>query len=152
MLRLNKYNLESVCDKNGRLFSFLESLSLILKIAALLLLLLLFRYFYVAIAVWVLSIVVGFFKRNLIYKYVYSVDGEHLTVKKAYNEERVLIVEEVDLKGDFSLTVGESEKKYYEKSTGTVVTVCKQGGEPFSIAVDDYFYAVLDYAQRRESV
>ena len=113
-------------------------------------LVIIWRYFYIAIAIWVLSVVVGLFKRDLVYKYVYTIDGKTLTVKKAYNEERVVVLESINLATDeYTVTTEESDKKYYETPSGTVVSIQKADGSGFSIDVDDYFYAVLDHSKRR---
>ena len=148
MPRLSRYNLESVCDKKANVFSALESISLILKIVSLLLLLILYKYFYVSISLWAVSIVVGLFKRNMLYKYVYSIGSDRLSVKKVYNDERSTVLEEIDLTADdFSVEEGAGDNRYYEKPTDRIITV-QSGDRNFSLAVDDYFYSRILYAKR----
>ncbi|MBR1747495.1 MAG: hypothetical protein IJ735_04715 [Clostridia bacterium] len=122
-----------------------------LKIVSLLLLLILFRYFYIAIAVWVLSIVPNVFKRNLIYKYVYSVDRDRLIVKRVINEEKSDVLEDLLIDRDIkSVRLGEAEKKYYDKPVDYSITIEKKDGKTFSITGDDYFFAVIEYILRQE--
>lgn len=147
-LFLSKYRLEAPCLNNGKKFTALESVSVTLKIAALLLLIFLWRFFYIAIIVWIISIAVGFFKRNLIYKYVYEVDGNNLTVYKEYNAEKRVICERLDLKNDIiNVTIGEADLKYYETTDDIAVTITKKDGNKFSVAADAYFYALINYGK-----
>lgn len=139
-----------MCDSKSKLFSLLEILGVVLKIAALVFLLALFRYFYVAIVVWVLSYVPSFFKRNLLYKYRYVVDGEKLIIEKVINEGKIIPMEDVDLKEIVQYDDKESETKYYQKTPEKILTIEKKDGKRFSIAVDDYFYALVDYGYRRQ--
>ena len=150
---LSSYKLEEVCDKKGKLFIFLEGLSLIMKLAAILLLILLWRYFYIAIAVWALSMVAAFFKRDLIYKYVYVIDNGVLKVIKMYNAEKSITVQEIVIDKDISdITFSETEKKYYERTVEMPITIVLKSGEEFSLSADTYFYGLLDYYRRQDGL
>ena len=145
----NKYKLEAPCHKNDALFIFLESLSIVLKAAAIMLLILLINYFYVAIIVWILSIIPTFFRKNLLFKYVYTVDGNKLIVQKEYDKERSVVMEEVVIGGNTPIDETGEGTRYYETETERVLTVEKVDGSRFSIAIDDYFYALIDYARKQ---
>ncbi len=139
----NYYSLEITSDKNGKKFSALEYTSMLLKIISLLCLIILWRYFYIAIALWVLSIVVNFFKRNLIYKYVYTVADGTLTVEKVFSYEKKQILESIDLKQS-EISLKETNNKYYEKRSELAMTVSCAKGE-FTLDVDEYFYALCEH-------
>lgn len=143
----SSYKLEVKCDKHSGRFTLLECLSLGLKIAALLLLIVLFRYFYIAIAVWCLSIVVNFFKRNLLYRYVYSISDGILCVSKEYSPAKKTVCERLDLcNGEvLSVEIGDNGRKYFEEAHSEAVTFTKADGERFSIDADFYFYGLADY-------
>jgi len=136
------YRLEIPCEAGSKKFSALEIISVSLKIVALFLLLILFKYFYIAICVWIASIVVNFFKRNLVYKYVYTVSKGVLTVEKVFNYDKKILCEQVELSAA-EIENGECGKKYYEISKEIPITV-KSGGREFSVDVDEYFYAVTN--------
>lgn len=149
MQYLSNYRLEAACKANGRKYAVLESLSLILKIAALLLLVIFFRYFYIAIAVWVVSVFVNVFKRNLLYKYVYSLENGTLTVIKEFTPEKKIICEKLDVKTQISnFSIGETDTRYYETPTNTIIKIEKIEGGSFSLAADKYFYGLIDYYKR----
>ena len=148
---LSSYILEAPCIKNGKKYSVLESVSLLLKIVALILLVVLLPYFYIAIVVWFLSMIVNYFKRNLLYKYVYEIENGVLSVYKEYNAEKHELCEKSYIS---SLTVkdnlSENARQYYETPTETLISIKKQNGEEFILAVDDYFYALLKYYGKGE--
>ena len=142
---LSKYRLEAICDGKEKLFVFLESLSLVLKVAAIMLFILLFDRFYIAIAVFAISVVPAFFRKNLLYKYVYSIDENTITVTKVYNEASYRSVEVTNISDVDSFSIGAGEVRYYEVPTDAVLTIQKKNGENYSLAVDDYFVACLDH-------
>ena len=150
---LSSYKLETVCDKNSKKYSIIEGVSLGLKLVAILLLIIMWRYFYIAIAVWVVSIILGFFKRNLIYKYVCSVDNGVLLIKKEYNAEKSDIVLSADIKKDVAdIEIGEADKRYYEHTPDMPIKVLLKDGQIFSIPGDTYFFALLDYYRRDDGL
>ncbi len=152
MQYLSSYLLDAPCLSNGKKYSVFESVSLSLKIAALLLLIILFKYFYIAIAVWVFSFAANLFKRNLLYKYVYEIENGNLTVYKEYNAEKRSICENLSIKADIEqIYLGAKGEKYYEQSTKTSITVVKNDGSEFTLAVDDYFYALLNFYLKGET-
>lgn len=145
----NSYRLETIRKKNEKKYSVLESVSLILKIVALLLLIILFRYFYIAILVWLASIAVNFFKRNLVFKYVYSIENGILTVTREYNAQRSVVLRKLDIIRDIkSVEFGETELKYYDIPSETPITVSTRDGDSFSLAADDFFYGLIDFLKR----
>lgn len=137
------YRLEISCDKHKRKFVILETLSVSLKILSLLSLIVFFRYFYIAISLWVVSVILGFFKRNLIYKYVYTVKDGMLTVEKEYGYEKKILMEKVILK-EATLKIGQAPRKYYQESKEIPLAV-KYADREFSIDVDEYFYAISEF-------
>ena len=149
---LSSYRNEAVCDKHARKFTVLECISLLLKICALLLLLIFFRRFYIAIAVWCVSILVNIFKRRLIYKYVYAINDNTLTIFKEYNEEKTEEILSIKIDKDIKeLTLGSfSDIKYYEHEQGNPITIKTLDSKIFTIMADDYFYALLDWNLRRK--
>lgn len=144
MRRLSDYRLEANIHANDGKFLILEVVSVILKIIALVLLIIFFKRFYIAAVVWCLSIFVNLFKGKLIYKYVYEIHGNYLTVYKEYDLADTEIAERVNLKENFSFSEGEAEKKYYEEETEFVIKI-RTADAAFSVAADAYFYALIDY-------
>lgn len=149
MQYLSSYRLDAPCLSNGKKYSVLESVSLALKIAAVLLLIIFFRKFYIAIAVWALSFAVNVFKRNLIYKYVYEIENGVLTIYKEYNAEKRFICEKLNIECDITeISIGEKGEKYYETSSKLQIAIEKNDGSVFTLAADDYFYAVLNFLRK----
>ena len=129
---------------------FLESLSIVLQVAGILLVILVLRLFYIGIAVFILSLLPNVFKRNLLYKYVVSIDGKEIVVKKEYNAERFVILEKLDIEKDvLSFSIGEKGQRYFEVPTDLLLSVQKTDGREFCVAVDEYFYGVLDYVKNK---
>lgn len=150
---LSSYKLEEVCDKKEKLFVALESIALIMKLASILLLILLWRYFYIGIAVWIASMALSLFKRDLIYKYVYVVDDGVLKIIRTYNAEKSIVVKRIDIAEDVeSVDLTETGTKYYERTVNTPITINLYDGERISIAVDDYFRGLLDYYGRKNDI
>ncbi|MCI5791145.1 MAG: hypothetical protein MR239_04605 [Clostridiales bacterium] len=140
------YRIEATFSSNDKKFSVLENLSLCLKILAIVALIVLFKYFYIAIILWIASIVLNFFKRNLIYKYVYIVRDGKLEINKEYSYDKSLPCESVDLR-KAEIVRGETEKKYYEGDAEFPITV-KSDGREFSINADEYLYALAETYKR----
>lgn len=152
MQYLSSYRLDAPYLANEKKYSVLESVSLALKIVALLLLIMLFRRFYIAIAVWALSFVVNLFKRNWVFKYVYEIENGRLTVYKEYNLEKRSVCESLDIRTEISNAyLGEKGNKYYEKPTEISVTVEKNDGREFTLAADAYFYALLNFYMKGDT-
>ena len=145
----NNYRLESAVNTHAKKFAFLEALSLALKIAALLLLIIFIKYFYIAIAVWIVSVAVNFMKRNLIYRYVYKINEGKLYVLKEYNIQKNEICVETDIKEDISdFYFGSPEGGCFFGEAQDEVLVIKTADKVFSLAADDYFYALTDYYKK----
>lgn len=146
---LSEYRLESAVNKHAKKYSVLEAASLTLKIAALLLLIIFFRYFYIAIAVWILSVAVNSFKRNLVYRYVYVIGNGKIKVFKEYNVEKHELCVETDIATeitDFGFYEPQGDL-YYGENDGNVFVV-KCADKTYSIVADTYFYALTDYYKR----
>lgn len=145
----NDYRLESAVNKHAKKFAFLEALSLALKIVAILLLIVFIKYFYIAIAVWILSVGVNFLKRNLVFRYVYKINDGKLSIIKEYDIQKSELCVELDIKNEISdFYFGQPEGECYFDETHNDVLVIKTADKVFSLAADDYFYALTDYYKR----